>query len=161
MIILSYLCPCCAVFAARFSNLTKFECSHRRDAITYTHDIFHKKCKRSQQTTRKISNLYIENIYHHLTLQQKFRLLLNKGVGYMLDDTIFKMAAKHHIEFERHSQTNIQAGIEYRISDVMVMVKDMGKIGRKLATTITQQCANIRHNSCVVVWGKLSKDRKL
>ena len=80
MRILSYLCPCCGVFAARFSNLTTFECSHWRDALTFTHDILHNKCKRPQQTTQKISNLYNENIYHHLTLQQKFRYFLNKGV---------------------------------------------------------------------------------
>ena len=77
-----HVCPCCGVLAARFSNLTKFECSHRRDTITYTHDIFHNKCKRPHHATRKISNLYIENKYHHLTLQKKFRLLLNKDVNW-------------------------------------------------------------------------------
>ena len=61
MKILSYLSPCCGVLAARFLNLTKFECSHRRYALTYTHDIFHNKCKRR----------------HHAKI---FRLLLNKGV---------------------------------------------------------------------------------
>ena len=82
MRILPYLSSCCSVLAARFSNLTKFECSHRRDAVTYTHDIFHNKYKRPHHATRKISNLYIENKYNHLTLQKKFRLLLNKGVQY-------------------------------------------------------------------------------
>ena len=80
MRILPYLCPCCGILAARFSNITTFECSHRRDAITYTHDIFQTKCKRPHHATRKFSNLYIENKYHLLTLQKKFRLLLNKGV---------------------------------------------------------------------------------
>ena len=31
-----YICPCCSALAARFSNLTRFECSHTRDAIIYT-----------------------------------------------------------------------------------------------------------------------------
>ena len=80
MRILPYLSPCCAVLAARFSNLTIFECSHRRHVIAYTNDIFNNKCKRPHYATRKNSNLYIENKYHQLTLQKKFRLLLNKGV---------------------------------------------------------------------------------
>ena len=80
MIMLPYLCPCCGVLVARFSNFITFECSHRRDAITYTHDIFHNECKRPHHATRQISNLYIENKNHLLTLQKKFRLLLNKGV---------------------------------------------------------------------------------
>ena len=75
-----YLCPCCSVLAKRFSNLTKFECTHRRAAITHTNGIFHNKCKRPHNATWNISNLYIENKYHHLTLQNKFWLLLNKGV---------------------------------------------------------------------------------
>ena len=78
--ILSYLSPCCGVLAARFSNLTNFECSHRRDAVTHTHYIFHNISIGPHHATRKISNLYIENKYHHLTLQNKSRLLLNKGV---------------------------------------------------------------------------------
>ena len=80
MRILPYLSPCCDVLAARFSNLTIFECSHRRDVITHTHDIFNNKCKIPPYATRKTSNLYIENKYHQLTLQKKFQLLLNKGV---------------------------------------------------------------------------------
>ena len=80
MRILPNLSPCCGVLAARFSNLTKFECSHRRDAVTYTHDIFHNKCKRPRHAIGKISNLHLENKYHHLTLQKWFLLLLNKGV---------------------------------------------------------------------------------
>ena len=74
------LYPCCSVLATRFSNLTKFDCSHRRAAITYTQDIFHNECKRPHHATWKISNQYNENKYHHLTLENKFRLLLNKGV---------------------------------------------------------------------------------
>ena len=74
------LCPCCNVLVERFSNLTKFECSHRHAPITQTHDVFHNKCKILHNTTWRISYLYIENKYHHLTLQNKFRLLLNKGV---------------------------------------------------------------------------------
>ena len=70
MRILPYLNPCCGVLTARFSNLTKFECSHRRDIITYTHDIFNNKCKTPHYVTWKISNLYIENEYHQLTLQK-------------------------------------------------------------------------------------------
>ena len=80
MRILPYLSPCCGVLAARFSNLTILECSHRRDFIIYTHDISNNKCKRPQYATQKMSNLYIENKYHQLTLQKIFRLLLNKGV---------------------------------------------------------------------------------
>ena len=72
--------PCCSILTARFSNLTKFECSHMREAITYTHDIFRNECKRLHLATWKISILYIENNYHHLTLQKQFRLLLNKVV---------------------------------------------------------------------------------
>ena len=53
MRILPYLSPCYGVLAARFSNLTKFECSHGRDAAIYTHDIFHNKCKRTHHATRK------------------------------------------------------------------------------------------------------------
>ena len=68
------------VLAARFSNLTTFELSHRRDVVTYIGDIFYNKCKRPHHVTWKISNLYIENKYHYLTSQKKFRLLLNKGV---------------------------------------------------------------------------------
>ena len=71
MRILPYLSPCCAVLAARFSNLTIFECSHRRHVITYTNDIFNNKWKRPHYATRNISNLYIENKYHQLTLQKK------------------------------------------------------------------------------------------
>ena len=59
-----YLCPCGSGLAARFSNLTKVECSHRRGAITYTHDIFHNRCKRPHHATRKNSNLYIERKCH-------------------------------------------------------------------------------------------------
>ena len=80
MRISQYLNPCCSVLAARFSNLTGFECLHRRAAITYTHDISHNECKRPHNASWKISNLCIENKCHHLTLQNKFRLLLNKGV---------------------------------------------------------------------------------
>ena len=80
MRILPYLCPCCGVLAGRFSNLTKFEDSHKRDALTYTHDIFNNKCKSPYHATQKISNLYIENKYHHLTSKIKFRLFLNKDV---------------------------------------------------------------------------------
>ena len=76
----TYLSPCCSVLATHFSNLTTFDCSHRRYVVTYTHDIFHNKCKGPHRATRKNSNLYIENKYQHLTLQKKFRLLLNKGV---------------------------------------------------------------------------------
>ena len=72
--------PCYSVLAARFSNITKFEYSHRRAAITYTHDIFHNECKRPHHAAWKISNLYIENKCHHLTPENKFRLLLTKGV---------------------------------------------------------------------------------
>ena len=75
-----YLYTCCSVLAARFSNLTKFECLLRRDAITYTHDIFHNECKRPHHATWRIWNLDIENEYHYLTLENKFRLLLIKGV---------------------------------------------------------------------------------
>ena len=70
MRILPYLSTCCAVLAARFSNFTIFECSHRCQVITYTNDIFNNKCRRPHYTTRKISNLYIENKYHQLTLQK-------------------------------------------------------------------------------------------
>ena len=70
MRILPYLCPCCGVLAARFSNLTRFECSHRRDAVTHTHDIFNTNCTRPHHITRKISNLYIENKYHLSTLKK-------------------------------------------------------------------------------------------
>ena len=80
MRILPYLSLCCGVLEARFSNLTEFESSHRHDAVTYPHDISQNKCKRPHYATRKISKLYIENRYHHLTLQKEFRLLLNKGV---------------------------------------------------------------------------------
>ena len=31
-----YICPCCSVLTARFSNLTKFGCSPRRGGISYT-----------------------------------------------------------------------------------------------------------------------------
>ena len=75
-----YLYTCCSVLAARFSDLTKFESSHRRDAIIYTHDIFHNERKRLHHAIWKISNLYIENKYHRLTPKNIFRLLLNKGV---------------------------------------------------------------------------------
>ena len=78
-----YLYPCCSVLAARFSNITKFECSHRRAIVTYSHDIFHNEYKRPHHATWEISHLYIENKYHHLTLENKFRLLLNKGVHIM------------------------------------------------------------------------------
>ena len=73
MIISPYLYPYCSVLAASFG--TKFGCSYRRVAIRYTHDIFHNICKRPHHATGKISNLYIENKYHHLTLENKFRLL--------------------------------------------------------------------------------------
>ena len=43
-----------------FLNLTTFECSHRRDAITYTRDIFKNKCIRPHHVTWKISNIYFE-----------------------------------------------------------------------------------------------------
>ena len=85
-----YLYPCCSVSATRFSNLTKFECSHRRAAKTYTHDIFHDECKRPHHATWKIWNLCIENKYHHLTLENKFRLLLNKGVHFHWRKSIWK-----------------------------------------------------------------------
>ena len=92
MIILPYQSPRCGVLAARFSNLTKFERSHRHDAITYTHDIFHNKCPRPHHATQKISNIYIENKYHHLTLQKIFRLLLNKGVHILDKNVVFTMS---------------------------------------------------------------------
>ena len=57
-------------FGNAFLNFTTFECSHRRDAITDTHDIFHNKYKRPHHATRKISNLYNEYKYHLLTLQK-------------------------------------------------------------------------------------------
>ena len=79
MTISPYLCTCCSVLTARLSNLTKFQCPHRRDAVIYTHVIFHNKCKKPRHSTWKFSNIYFKNKYHHLTLH-KFRLLLNKGV---------------------------------------------------------------------------------
>ena len=57
-------------FGRAFLNLTKFKCSHTRDAITYTHDIFLNRCKRPHNASWKMSNLVIENKYHHLTLQK-------------------------------------------------------------------------------------------
>ena len=86
-----YLYQCCGVLGACFSNLTKFECSHKRAAITYTHDIFHNKCKRPHHTTCKISNLYIENECHHLTLENKFWVLLNKGVQHSFGSNLFEL----------------------------------------------------------------------
>ena len=67
MRILPYLSPWCGVLAARFSNLTKFECSHKRDAVTYTHDNFHNKCKRPRHATRKFQTytLKINTIIWH------------------------------------------------------------------------------------------------
>ena len=80
MRMLPYLNPCCGVLTAHFSNLTKFECSHRRDIITYTHDIFNNRCKIPHYATRKMT--HIENKNHQLTSQNKFRLILNKGVHF-------------------------------------------------------------------------------
>ena len=74
-----YLYTCCSVLAALFSNLTKFECLHRRDAITYTHDIFHNECKRPHHATWKILNLYIEKKYHHLTLENEIPITFEQG----------------------------------------------------------------------------------
>ena len=67
MRILPYLSSCCSVLAARFSNLTKFECSHRRDTVTYTHDIFHNKCKDliMQHEKFQIYTLKINTIIWH------------------------------------------------------------------------------------------------
>ena len=82
MRILPYLCPCCGVLAMHFLNLTTFECSHRRDAITYTHDILHNKCKRPRHATQKNSNLCIKNKYHLLTLQKKIPITFEQGCTY-------------------------------------------------------------------------------
>ena len=79
MRISSYLCPWCSVLAAHFSNLTRVECSHRRDAETYTHGIFHNNCKRPHHATWKLSNLYIENKYHDLTLHKKIPITFVQG----------------------------------------------------------------------------------
>ena len=56
-----------ALLAARFSNLTKFECSHRRGALTYTHGIFHNKCKDliMQHENFQIYKLKINTIIWH------------------------------------------------------------------------------------------------
>ena len=43
-----------------FSNLTTFECSHRRDAITYTRDVFYSKCKRPHRVTWKFQTYTLE-----------------------------------------------------------------------------------------------------
>ena len=119
-----YISPCCSVLAAfLFTNLTKFECSHRCAAITYTHDIFHNKWKRSYHATWQISNLSIENEYHHLTLQNKFWLLLNKGVlflneflnCYIASNQCPNRYCKHKIEIEIcfHISDNVPTGCSY------------------------------------------------
>ena len=54
--------------------LTKFACSHRCDAIKYTHDIFHNKCKRPHHATRKfeIYTLKINTIIWHCKKQSDY-----------------------------------------------------------------------------------------
>ena len=103
MRILPYLNPYCGVLTARFSNLTKFKCSHRRDIITYTHDIFNNRCKRPHYSTPKISNLYIENEYHQLTSQKKsdyFWTRVDISTHWRL---IFFITLKHLNTWDTHS----------------------------------------------------------
>ena len=133
MRILLYLFPCCGVLAARFSNLPQFECSHRRDTITYTQDIFHNKCKRPHHVTRKMSNLYIVNKYYHLTLQKKFRLLLNKGVPAMVSYHIAPInllsMTINHIRWSYGCMAILYAGYSTHISETIGHVALMAIIG--------------------------------
>ena len=65
---------------SHFSNFVGFRQLQIPNARTEYYEISPAYSRTPHNTTHKIASLYLEFKYHFLTLQKKFRLLLNKGV---------------------------------------------------------------------------------
>ena len=65
---------------SHFSNFSDYRQRQIPNAQTKYYEIWPAYTKTPHDTTHKIANLYFEFKCHFLTLQKKFRLLLNKGV---------------------------------------------------------------------------------
>ena len=65
---------------SHFSNFIDFRQLQIPNAQTKYYEILPAHTKTPRYTSHRIANRYVEFKYHFLTLQKKFRLLLNKGV---------------------------------------------------------------------------------
>ena len=84
--------------ASHFSNFTDFRHLQIPNAWTKYYEILPAHTKTPHNTPHKIARLYFEFKYHFSTLQNKFRLLLNKGVHSQLpwyDHPIFVWDKSH------------------------------------------------------------------
>ena len=80
-------CPCIKtrclsvnLITSHFSNFADYRQLQIPNARTKYYEILPAHTKTTHDTTNKIVSLYFEFKYHYSTLQNKFRLLLNKGV---------------------------------------------------------------------------------